>query len=160
VDLDGPFSLEDFGGEPFDAVVAAGIIEHVENPTGFLRRCRTLIRPDGRLFLDLPDVGSLNARFQYLRHGYPPTFGTGPARELGHINPLPEPTLRVLFERTGWEVLHHNSVGHAVARGLPARVRLWLRGMFLHPLRVLMANRPTRGRDSIYLLRPGPETRP
>jgi len=152
VDLNGPFDRESFGGEFFDAVAAVELIEHLENPSEFLRRCHGLLRPGGVLFLSTPDVGSLDARFQFLRYGHPPMFGAGPAEEFGHITPLPEPTLRFLFAKTGWKSQRHISVGSRRIRGVLPRLRAFLRGVIVHALRILMGNRPTRGEAAAYLL--------
>src|SRR5262249_39926488 len=46
----------------FDAVTLWDVLEHVPDPCGFLARCRVLLRPEGRLFLNVPDLGSLEAR--------------------------------------------------------------------------------------------------
>lgn len=43
------------GGRRFDTVVAAEIIEHLEDPYAFLRGLRDVLRPDGRLVLSTPN---------------------------------------------------------------------------------------------------------
>jgi len=40
-----------FGDDEFDTVVAGEVIEHVEEPLKFLRNCRRLLKPGGRLVL-------------------------------------------------------------------------------------------------------------
>lgn len=44
-----------FGARRFDTVVAAELIEHLEDPYGFLRSVRRVIGPDGRLVLTTPN---------------------------------------------------------------------------------------------------------
>ena len=47
---------------PFDVVTLWDVLEHVRDPVGFLRTCAHLARPGGRLFINVPDIESLQAR--------------------------------------------------------------------------------------------------
>lgn len=47
-------NLFDSQAEDFDAVVFSEVLEHLEDPNGALAAIRTLIRPGGRLFLNVP----------------------------------------------------------------------------------------------------------
>lgn len=51
----------------FDAVVATHLIEHLNDPMGFLQTVRSLLRDDGRLFLITPNVDGLQARIMRSR---------------------------------------------------------------------------------------------
>jgi SAM-dependent methyltransferase len=56
-------TLEDaclMGG--FDAITLWDVLEHVPDPRSFLCVCRGLLRHGGYLFLNVPDLGSLEAR--------------------------------------------------------------------------------------------------
>ncbi|MCF7222044.1 class I SAM-dependent methyltransferase [Marilutibacter chinensis] len=64
------------GTAEFDAIVAGEIIEHVEDPYGFLRDCHHLLRAGGKLALSTPNPNSpierlltltLNRKFFYTR---------------------------------------------------------------------------------------------
>lgn len=46
-------------GELFDVVVFNDVFEHLENPAGVLQACARILRPGGRLVLNLPDSGGL-----------------------------------------------------------------------------------------------------
>ena len=46
----------------FDAVTLWDVLEHVPDPVGALRQCRELLRPGGHVFVNVPDIGSLQAR--------------------------------------------------------------------------------------------------
>jgi 2-polyprenyl-3-methyl-5-hydroxy-6-metoxy-1,4-benzoquinol methylase len=48
--------------QTFDIVTAFDVIEHVPDPTGFLRAVSTCLEPDGIFFASTPDVESLTAR--------------------------------------------------------------------------------------------------
>jgi SAM-dependent methyltransferase len=47
----------------FDAITLWDVLEHVPDPLAMLLKCRDLLKPDGYLFLNVPDLGSLEARF-------------------------------------------------------------------------------------------------
>lgn len=44
-----------FGGQVFDTVIAAELIEHLEDPYGFLRMLHTVVAGDGRLVVSTPN---------------------------------------------------------------------------------------------------------
>lgn len=46
----------------FDAITVWDVLEHVPDPQAFLRLCRSLLRADGYLFLNVPDLDSWPAR--------------------------------------------------------------------------------------------------
>lgn len=52
----------DLGSSPFDAVVAADVIEHVPDPVAFAARLRELLSPGGVVFIATPNVKSVPAR--------------------------------------------------------------------------------------------------
>ncbi len=56
--------LEDglFDAEPFHAVVAIEVLEHVPDPASFLAQCTRRLAPGGALFLTTPNFGSLTRR--------------------------------------------------------------------------------------------------
>lgn len=56
-------TLEDANLEPgFDAITLWDVLEHVPDPSLFLKICRGLLREGGCLFLNVPDLDSLVAR--------------------------------------------------------------------------------------------------
>ena len=46
----------------FDAITLWDVLEHVPDPRRFLVRCASLLRPNGFVFLNVPDLNSLEAR--------------------------------------------------------------------------------------------------
>ena len=42
----------------FDAIVMGEFLEHLENPIGLLKQCRTVLKPGGRLVLSTPNPNS------------------------------------------------------------------------------------------------------
>jgi ubiquinone/menaquinone biosynthesis C-methylase UbiE len=53
----------DFGGRSFDNLTLFHVLEHVTDPAALIRKCHTLLNPDGVLVIAVPnDVDSLRAR--------------------------------------------------------------------------------------------------
>lgn len=52
INLDSPKPLK----EKFDTIIAGEIIEHLESPIKFIRYCKTLLKPKGRLILTTPNA--------------------------------------------------------------------------------------------------------
>ena len=81
--------LEDFSShEPFDVVVLADVLEHLDDPILGIDRCIELLAPDGVLCVVTPDPSSVTSRLAGARWwGYLP----------GHTCLLPRRTLRELL---------------------------------------------------------------
>jgi 2-polyprenyl-3-methyl-5-hydroxy-6-metoxy-1,4-benzoquinol methylase len=85
----GDFLQQDFGGRKFEAITFWAVIEHLLEPKAFLEKARSLLKPDGRCFVLVPNMSSLatrllGARYRYL---YPQ-----------HLNYFTRSTLRRLVE--------------------------------------------------------------
>jgi SAM-dependent methyltransferase len=52
----------DFTPASFDAVTLWDVLEHVPEPVAFMRLCGTLLKPGGKLLVNVPDLDSLEAR--------------------------------------------------------------------------------------------------
>ncbi len=84
------FNESDFasglGLREFDLVTAIEVIEHVENPIGFLRNIGRLLAPNGIAVLTTPNVDSLPARLKFLFVGKIRTMDVH--GEPTHISPI------------------------------------------------------------------------
>ncbi len=83
----------------FDVITFWHVFEHLYEPRRVLRRAGQLLRPGGTVFLSVPNVASLQARF-FGRHWY--AFDV--PRHLHHYSPR---SLEILLEEAGFEVEDH-----------------------------------------------------
>jgi SAM-dependent methyltransferase len=51
-----------FAPASFDAITLWDVLEHVAEPVDFMKLCATLLKPGGRLFVNVPDLDSLEAQ--------------------------------------------------------------------------------------------------
>lgn len=60
--LTGDFSKIDFKGEKFDLIVLRGVIEHCIDPRGYLKKCASILKHKGLLFISAsPNIESFGA---------------------------------------------------------------------------------------------------
>jgi len=69
LDLNEEGFAQRLGAGAFDLVTAVEVIEHLENPIGFLRNVRQLLKPDGFAILTTPNVENIPARIKFLLRG-------------------------------------------------------------------------------------------
>lgn len=114
-----------FGDESVDAVMAIEILEHLENPRGFLRETRRVLRPGGVAIVSTPNLTSLPSRLFFTLAGQWDLFLDHPWRlrdpysehVQGHITPMPR-----------WLLEHHaRDAGFSVEAR--AYSRAWLPGL-------------------------------
>ncbi len=99
-DLDQPEALAELDGETFDCMLAGDVLEHLREPERLLRRLMTLLSPDGRVIVSVPNVQHVETFIQvYLR-------GTWPREERGlfdrtHVRFFTRRNLLALLRDTG-----------------------------------------------------------
>jgi SAM-dependent methyltransferase len=136
------FNEQDFasrlGPGSFTLITSVEVIEHVENPIGFLRNIGRLLAPDGLAVLTTPNVDSTPARIKFLLRG---TIRMMDARsEKTHITPIFWDLLtRQYLPRAELKLLEHHvypARGYQMTRaGLAGMMRLFslcLGGTCLH----------------------------
>lgn len=119
--------------EQYDVVIAIDVLEHVFDAFRFVRRCRELLKPDGWLFLRVPNLCYIKRRFAVFTGNLPITsswFETpGSYRSWkerhgwdgGHLHFFTIAALRWLLEDEGFQCNAWRDIG---AHGEAAR-RIW-----------------------------------
>jgi SAM-dependent methyltransferase len=69
-DLNDDFPLAD---NTFDVVIAMMVVEHLFDPFHSFQEIRRITRPGGRIFINVPNIGSFRCRLQLLRGELPIT---------------------------------------------------------------------------------------
>jgi SAM-dependent methyltransferase len=100
VDLNSQFST--VVADRFDLVTAIEVIEHLENPTQFLRECAAMLNPGGSVLLTTPNIEALPGRLKSLVCGTLRMFDA--KGDPTHITPIHTALLSRLAESAGLEV--------------------------------------------------------
>jgi 2-polyprenyl-3-methyl-5-hydroxy-6-metoxy-1,4-benzoquinol methylase len=105
--------------EGFDTIVAAEVIEHLENPRAVSRELVRLLRPGGLLVLSTPNNESVRSLIALLVRGHFVSFGdtSYPA----HISALTRVDLRRVLTESGFVNVEISYTDAGAIPGLPAR---------------------------------------
>jgi SAM-dependent methyltransferase len=95
-DLDALDLEAELGGERFDAIVAADVIEHLKDPLGALRRLRRFLAEDGRFVISTPNVGHGSVRLALLSGSF--EYRPRGLLDSTHLRFFTRETLERLFE--------------------------------------------------------------
>ncbi len=93
----GNLSHEMFGDARFDAVTIWHVLEHIEDPRSTISTVRELMHPEGLLFIEVPNLDSLQARM-FGKHW----FHLDPPR---HIYQFTDKSLTQMLEAEGFTVV-------------------------------------------------------
>ncbi len=98
--------------ETYDVILLAAILEHLYNPMEVLLRVRDALRPDGLIFVDVPNEASLAARAGnlYVRaRGKDWVVNLSPTFAPFHVLGFSPTSLRTTLDRAGFSVLRLNT---------------------------------------------------
>jgi SAM-dependent methyltransferase len=105
----------DLGGRQFDLVIVCQTVDHLLDVGGTLRRVRSLLRPAGRLFIDIVD----------LRAGYLRNWSIEDTIKIDHPYYLTDETMSAYLAQCGFEILavdyaaDHLHIGYVCQPGAP-----------------------------------------
>lgn len=89
--------------EKFDHIVMGFVLEHVDDPKLILNRFRSFLKPNGKLFLTVPNAEALNKRIGLEAGIISDLYALGPGDlELGHKHLFSVNSLRELVRECGY----------------------------------------------------------
>ncbi|HVG13890.1 MAG TPA: class I SAM-dependent methyltransferase [Chitinophagaceae bacterium] len=97
VQVDEPSILPELSAGSFDAITLWHVLEHVHELNGYVAKLKEILKPDGRLFIAVPNYQSLDAaiyRLQWAAYDVP--------RHLYHFNPK---AVEELMNRNGLQIV-------------------------------------------------------
>ncbi len=96
-----------YGEGEFDALVSIEGIEHLENPSFFLRECARVVKPGGLVLISTPNVDSWRSRRYVARFGYHKFFAPDniATKESGHMLPIDRVFFSGAAHKAGLEIL-------------------------------------------------------
>jgi len=91
-----------FAGRHYDAIVCADVLEHLRRPEHILQACKSLLKPDGRLLISVPNAAYAGLTLE-LMHG---EFRYRPEGLLDqtHLRFFTRRSLQRLLQDNGWAV--------------------------------------------------------
>ena len=107
LDMNQVFPLED---ESFDFISCIEGLEHLENQFSFVRECRRILKPGGKLILSTPNILNIASRMKYLLSGFYSLF-PHPLNEFNlvpvfdHIHPVSYYQLRYQLHTSGFRIV-------------------------------------------------------
>src|SRR5438034_10371711 len=97
-----------FEPESFDVFVLSNILEHLRDPVATLRRLVPLLRPTGRILVDLPNVAHWDVRLRLLRGRW--DYEDAGILDRTHLRFYTRKTAREMLRETGFEILEQDII--------------------------------------------------
>jgi|TARA_B110000879_G_scaffold211061_1_gene302663 2-polyprenyl-3-methyl-5-hydroxy-6-metoxy-1,4-benzoquinol methylase len=98
----------DCGELEFDVIISIEVIEHVNNPIEYLKKCNEILRKGGNLYLTTPNFNS------YLRYRLKENYNV--IEYPNHLGYFTRKTLRKLFIENGFKPLKIQTTGFSLTR--------------------------------------------
>lgn len=115
-DLNADFPVAD---NSFDVVIAMMIVEHLFDPFHSFREMARICRPGGRIFVNLPNIGSIRCRWDLLRGRLPYTSRVDWFEQRqwdgGHLHYFTVESVKRLAALSGLDLVRLHPVGDFLA---------------------------------------------
>lgn len=92
-------------GQKFDLIISSDVMEHLENPTDFLRKTKALAEPNGLVIITIPNAFNWIQRLQLFLTGNSSRYRTEEKGEYGHISLFTSHVFKSLVNRVGLRIV-------------------------------------------------------
>jgi SAM-dependent methyltransferase len=123
----------ELGGERFDAILFADVLEHLRDPAALLRRVRPLVREGGVVVASIPNVAHASVRLALLGGSF--RYREQGLLDEGHLRFFTRDGIQDLFESSGYLItqwlrrrLELEETEIPVPREVPDEARAWATG--------------------------------
>ncbi len=133
-DLNGNFNFN----KKYNLIIAVEIIEHLENPSHFIRKMKDHLKPNGIIILTTPNVNSFFDRIWFFIYGHHFYFGKqGVLNSGGHITVCFDWLLKYIAKSNNLQYeFIPPKINHYPLLGIKAKIALFV----LSPLRYFIHN--------------------
>lgn len=111
LDLEDPSWMQSFAERRYDAIVCADVLEHLREPERVLQACRTLLRPDGRLLVSIPNVAYAGMTVALMHGDW--KYGPEGLLDSTHLRFYTRRSFTRLLEAEGWHVERVEAIDHS-----------------------------------------------
>lgn len=94
----------------FDAVCAVAFLEHIFNPDFIIKESKRVLKNNGILIIEVPNIAWLPYRLDFLL-GRLPTTGNEIGWDGGHLHYFTFETVRQLLEQNGFKIVKESTSG-------------------------------------------------
>lgn len=123
----------ELGGEEFDAILFADVLEHLRDPGAVLKRVRPLVSEGGVVIASIPNVAHASVRLALLGGSF--RYREQGLLDEGHLRFFTREGVQDLFESSGYLITHWlrrrleiEETEIPVPRSVPEEARAWATG--------------------------------
>ena len=104
--------------DKFDVIVFADVLEHFVHPLDVLTMATSLLAPNGRIIISIPNVAHLSVRLQLLLGSF--TYTDRGILDRTHLHFYTKKTLKEMIMKAGLHVTHLSTTPAPIEEVLPA----------------------------------------
>jgi 2-polyprenyl-3-methyl-5-hydroxy-6-metoxy-1,4-benzoquinol methylase len=131
--------LSDLGGERFDVIIAADVLEHLVDPWSQMSRWRGWIQPGGELVVSVPNLRDARLVWRLAVHGEFTYADSGGLMDRTHLRWFTSSSLRADLDAAGWRPVREGGAFGPLRRRLDRLTAGRMRGYLAHQLHVIAA---------------------
>ena len=107
--LEEKFNIKSFGSiskikKKYDVLILISVLEHIKNPINFLKKISTLLKPNGNILIEVPNVNDPLLKLYGLK-----IYKENYYRK-AHINYFNSKTLRIFLKKLNFKILYQKNL--------------------------------------------------